>query len=175
MASRRRRLSGLSPQDLASARPWCRHERHLSQASARAHSREEETTPVLRLLNSHETSTMQGQVTEATKTQSSQGVKEDTCTENKARGKKESLPISKVPVISMGVFEGERAKAKAMARELASLWELPQIKNEIEDGCFASDTYEKNNKTMQRNFKQDNKRKKRRNNNRRDQKLDRFF
>ena len=29
---------------------------------------------------------MQGQVTEATKTQSSQGVKEDTCTENKARG-----------------------------------------------------------------------------------------
>jgi hypothetical protein len=35
-------------------------------------------------------------------------------------------PISKLPVLSMGVFEGERAKAKAMARELALLWEIPQ-------------------------------------------------
>ena len=32
----------------------------------------------------------------------------------------------------MGVFEGERAKAKAMARELALLWEIPQ------DGDIAS-------------------------------------
>jgi hypothetical protein len=41
-------------------------------------------------------------------------------------------PISKLPVLSMGVFEGERAKAKAMARELALLWEIPQ------DGDMAS-------------------------------------
>ena len=42
-----RRLSGLRPQDLASARPWCRHERHLSQALARGRSREEESMPIL--------------------------------------------------------------------------------------------------------------------------------
>ena len=36
------------------------------------------------------------------------------------------LPISELPAISMGVFEGERSQAKAMARELALLWEIPQ-------------------------------------------------
>lgn len=35
-------------------------------------------------------------------------------------------PISKLPVLSLGVFEGERSKAKAMARELALLWEIPE-------------------------------------------------
>jgi hypothetical protein len=35
-------------------------------------------------------------------------------------------PISKLPVLSMGVFEGERIKAKAMARELAVLWDIPE-------------------------------------------------
>jgi hypothetical protein len=31
-------------------------------------------------------------------------------------------PIDKLPVLSMGVFEGERSNAKAMARELSELW-----------------------------------------------------
>jgi hypothetical protein len=35
-------------------------------------------------------------------------------------------PISKLPVLSMGVFEGERSNAKAMARELALLWGIPE-------------------------------------------------
>lgn len=37
-----------------------------------------------------------------------------------------SDPIWKLPSVSMGVFEGERVKAKAMARELASLWEVSE-------------------------------------------------
>mmetsp|Transcript_25202 Transcript_25202/g.62105 ORF Transcript_25202/g.62105 Transcript_25202/m.62105 type:complete len:497 (-) Transcript_25202:103-1593(-) len=37
------------------------------------------------------------------------------------------LPISELPAISMGVFEGERSQAKAMARELANLWEIQQV------------------------------------------------
>ena len=32
-------------------------------------------------------------------------------------------PIWRLPAISMGVFEGERSQAKAMARELAQLWD----------------------------------------------------
>ncbi|CAJ1933206.1 unnamed protein product [Cylindrotheca closterium] len=40
-----------------------------------------------------------------------------------------NLPISQLPSISMGVFEGERSQAKAMARELANLWEIPQLDN----------------------------------------------
>lgn len=34
-------------------------------------------------------------------------------------------PISKLPVVTLGVFEGERSKAKAMAKELAELWGIP--------------------------------------------------
>ncbi len=34
-------------------------------------------------------------------------------------------PISRLPVMSLGVFEGERSSAKAMAKELADLWHLP--------------------------------------------------
>ena len=34
--------------------------------------------------------------------------------------------IANLPVVSMGVFEGERSKAKAMARELALLWDIPE-------------------------------------------------
>ena len=35
-------------------------------------------------------------------------------------------PIWKLPVISMGVFEGERSKAKTMAAALAKAWEIPE-------------------------------------------------
>jgi hypothetical protein len=31
-------------------------------------------------------------------------------------------PMCKLPVLSMGFFEGERSNAKAMARELSELW-----------------------------------------------------
>jgi hypothetical protein len=31
-------------------------------------------------------------------------------------------PISRLPILSMGIFEGERSQAKAMAKELAQLW-----------------------------------------------------
>jgi hypothetical protein len=35
-------------------------------------------------------------------------------------------PIFELPVLSMGVFEGERSHAKDMARELATLWDIPE-------------------------------------------------
>jgi hypothetical protein len=34
-------------------------------------------------------------------------------------------PISRLPVVSVGVFEGERSNAKAMAKELAGVWGIP--------------------------------------------------
>jgi hypothetical protein len=34
-------------------------------------------------------------------------------------------PISRLPVVSLGIFEGERCNAKAMAKELADLWDIP--------------------------------------------------
>ena len=37
-----------------------------------------------------------------------------------------NLSIEKLPVVSLGVFEGERSKAKAMAKELAELWDIPE-------------------------------------------------
>jgi hypothetical protein len=49
---------------------------------------------------------------------------EDNCQEELTENQQE-LPISNLPAISMGVFEGERSQAKAMTRELASLWDLP--------------------------------------------------
>ena len=41
-----------------------------------------------------------------------------------------TLAIGKLPVVSLGVFEGERTKAKAMAKELAALWEIPEQQEE---------------------------------------------
>lgn len=37
-----------------------------------------------------------------------------------------SQPIWKLPMLSLGTFEGERAKAKLMASELAILWGVPE-------------------------------------------------
>jgi hypothetical protein len=37
-----------------------------------------------------------------------------------------SYPIWKLPVVSLGVFEGSRSNAKAMARSLALLWDIPE-------------------------------------------------
>jgi hypothetical protein len=34
-------------------------------------------------------------------------------------------PISKLPPLSVGIFVGDRPRAKAMAKELAQVWELP--------------------------------------------------
>jgi hypothetical protein len=39
-------------------------------------------------------------------------------------------PISRLPVLTMGVFEGDRSKAKAMAKELAVLWAIPGTETE---------------------------------------------
>lgn len=41
-------------------------------------------------------------------------------------------PIDKLQVLSMGVFEGERSNAKAMARELSQLWGIPDEPSESE-------------------------------------------
>jgi len=38
----------------------------------------------------------------------------------------ETESIQNLPTVSMGVFEGDRAGAKSMARELADLWDVPQ-------------------------------------------------
>ena len=37
-----------------------------------------------------------------------------------------SAPIHRLPVLRLGVFEGERKNAKAMAKELAKVWEIPE-------------------------------------------------
>ena len=42
------------------------------------------------------------------------------------------LPIANLPFVSMGFFVGERTNAKAMARELAQLWDLPEVEEKIE-------------------------------------------
>jgi hypothetical protein len=43
-------------------------------------------------------------------------------------------PISRLPVVSMGIFEGERTKAKTMAKELAELWDLPMEPLDLVEG-----------------------------------------
>jgi hypothetical protein len=45
-------------------------------------------------------------------------------------------PIHKLPVLSLGVFEGERSDAKAMARELSELWGIPEEPSESEKPDF---------------------------------------
>jgi hypothetical protein len=40
-------------------------------------------------------------------------------------------PIWKLPVVSMGGFRGERAKAKAMTRAIAELWDIPENENNL--------------------------------------------
>jgi hypothetical protein len=53
----------------------------------------------------------------------------DTCTELVMTIDREAWrmePICRLPVVSIGVFEGERARAKAMAKELAELWDIPE-------------------------------------------------
>ncbi|KAL3903726.1 MAG: hypothetical protein SGILL_010339, partial [Bacillariaceae sp.] len=50
-------------------------------------------------------------------------------------------PISKLPILTMGVFEGDRSSAKAMAKQLALLWDVPQIADFIETSkSFSSGT-----------------------------------
>lgn len=44
-------------------------------------------------------------------------------------------PIWKLPVVSLGVFEGERSKAKAMASNLAKLWDIPEPEKETGNGA----------------------------------------
>ena len=41
-------------------------------------------------------------------------------------------PISRLPFVSLGFFVGERSKAKAMAKELAQLWDLPEVEERNE-------------------------------------------
>jgi len=36
------------------------------------------------------------------------------------------LPIAELPFVSMGLFVGERSQAKAMAKNLARLWDIPE-------------------------------------------------
>lgn len=84
---------------------------------------------------------------------------EDNCQQELAE-KQQELPISNLPAISMGVFEGERSQARAMARELASVWDLPSEQ-------------EMSQEPNARKPRSNDKRKKRRNE--RKQELDFFF
>lgn len=43
-------------------------------------------------------------------------------------------PIADLPFVSMGFFVGERSKAKAMAKELTQLWDLPEVEEFNEAG-----------------------------------------
>jgi hypothetical protein len=49
--------------------------------------------------------------------------------------------IWKLPYISVGVFEGERSKAKAMAAALSQLWDIPD--NDIESSTHTADHRQK--------------------------------
>ena len=44
-------------------------------------------------------------------------------------------PIWRLPVVSIGVFEGERSKAKEMARDLAKLWSIPETHTDGSGGA----------------------------------------
>ena len=41
-------------------------------------------------------------------------------------------PISKLPILTMGVYQGDRSSAKTMAKQLALLWEVPQVADFVE-------------------------------------------
>ena len=43
-------------------------------------------------------------------------------------------PIWKLPAVSLGVFEGERTKAKQMVKELSNLWNVPDEVDDITTG-----------------------------------------
>jgi len=43
-------------------------------------------------------------------------------------------PIWKLPAVSLGVFEGQRSDAKAMAKELAKLWNIPEELSDSDAG-----------------------------------------
>ncbi|CAB9497305.1 expressed unknown protein [Seminavis robusta] len=46
-----------------------------------------------------------------------------------------SVPISKLPFVSLGFFVGDRCKAKAMAKELSVLWEIVEVSCEEDEDC----------------------------------------
>jgi len=79
-------------------------------------------------------------------------------------------PISRLPVVSMGIFEGERSNAKAMAKELADLWGIPreplddsfQEKNPVGDNKKADTKKQRGNKARRRR-RNENKRERRNN------------
>jgi hypothetical protein len=78
------------------------------------------------------------------------------------------LPISRLPVLTMGVFEGDRTSAKAMAKQLARLWEVSQDHDFAElcsaiDGSKSQSGDSNSNKTQRqkRDRKRENKRKRR--------------
>ena len=66
-----------------------------------------------------------------------------------------SKPISQLPVLSMGVFEGERSMAKTMARNLVNLWEIPQepskgLLEQIKSSCSDADAGRRGGKQRKR-------------------------
>lgn len=71
-------------------------------------------------------------------------------------------PIDKFPVLSMGVFEGERSNAKAMARELSELWGIQEGPPESDKSDFKKEG--KNNRKGRDNRRRG-----------RDHKIDFFF
>jgi len=76
-------------------------------------------------------------------------------------------PISRLPVVSLGVFEGERTKAKAMAKELAELWGIPTepldslVAAESEDSRKADDNKKRRGNKARRHRRNENRRRRR--------------
>lgn len=62
------------------------------------------------------------------------------------------LPISELPAISIGVFEGERSHAKAMARELANLWEIQQAAAQDKMMEYKNENHSKANKKSRKSY-----------------------
>ena len=65
-------------------------------------------------------------------------------------------PIWQLPVVSLGIFEGERSKAKLMAKTLAELWEIPE-ETKVSDSSNGGN----NNKRNTRNDKSQQEQRKR--------------
>jgi len=58
---------------------------------------------------------------------------EDTLAQVYSNPTEPEKAIEKLPFVSYGFFVGERSNAKAMARQLSTQWEIPEVEEEFED------------------------------------------
>uniref|UniRef100_A0A7S2WH60 Uncharacterized protein n=1 Tax=Eucampia antarctica TaxID=49252 RepID=A0A7S2WH60_9STRA len=54
------------------------------------------------------------------------------------------VDIADTPCVSMGVFEGERFKAKRMVKELATLWNTKDLEHSLDEGSSVGNNDQRN-------------------------------